>query len=310
MIRLSHSTAMFVLAVAAAAPLACGGAAGAQTLVIENVIGRVVIETGDYDTITVDISGPDDRLAHPTVSGDGVDVRIDGGVHNPGLRCRGGDQSPTIGLRNASAAPLSAYPQIVVRAPVGTSLELGGAGLFADIGDVGAARITLSHCGHVHLGDVAGELHILSMGVGEVTAGVVGGGAVTTEGRADVTVAGMNGATQLELNGAGEIEVGFVNGDLSVELNGVGHVTVGELQGALNAASNGTGDIVIEAGHAPHMQAEANGMGAKVTFAGTADTARLEANGFAGVRVDRVVGNLSREANMARIRVRHRGPAR
>jgi len=284
-------------------------AANAQTLVIENVIGRVVIETGAYDAITVDISGPQDRLAHPIVSRDGADVRIDGGVRNPNLRCRGSASAPRLGLGGASAAPLDVFPQITVRAPQGTLLELDGAGLFAEIGDLGAATITLSHCGRVHLGDVAAELNILSVGVGEVTAGSAGGGAVVTEGRGNVTVRAMNGPTQLSLDGTGDIEVGSVIGDLDVDLNGIGHITVGRLEGALDANSNGTGDIIIQAGHAGRMTAEANGMGAKVVFAGTADSARLEANGFASIKVDRVVGNLSREANMARIVVHERGPA-
>ncbi len=301
---MSSRITSFIVATAA---IAIAPAAAAQSLIIRDVAGVIEIETSaDIEDISVELGAASDLVEAPVRRDDDGAVVIDGGMDMVG--CGGGRRSVARargdGLR---ATPVTELQTVTVRAPASVELELRLAAANVTAGDLGALDLTLDGCGRIETGDIDGDVRIENNGVGDITIGDAHAGRISSNGAGIVRAGRLAGASVLESNGVGDIEVAAVLGDLDAEVNGPATIEIGELQGDFRGSANGFGDVIIDEGRAERFNASANGIGASVRFGGVAEDADLSANGFAGITVQRVEGALTREANLARVRVRERG---
>lgn len=240
---------------------------------VRRFIGELTIETGGVDRVEVSF----DPGAHLL---DAPDFDVDDGVLKArqldrfarvSCRTRGDRLQVRIG-RRGEYHDLADYGRLVIRAPAGADVAVGGGALIAEIGDVGDAAVAVDSCGDVSIDAVAGRADLAVNGSGSIETGTVGE------------------ALAAAINGSGDIETGAVDGGLDAAVNGSGDIHVAQVDGDVDAAIRGSGDIVIDAGAAPSLNAVIMGSG-DVRFDGVAGSVDLASFGSGDVIVAEVTGD-------------------
>ncbi len=277
-----------------AAAAAFAAPAAADRLIIEDVVGQLRIETGDFDAITVEVNAETGEA--PNVFRSNGEVRVDGGL--PRADCDGFNlRRPRGGERQT----------VTVQAPRDVTLVIRARRLDVTAGAVAELDARLEGCGDWTIGAVAGDADLRNSGVGHMALGDVGGAATFwLNGTGRITAGSIGQGARLEVNGTGRVAVGAVEGPVHADVNGTGRIAIESLNGDFRGRANGTGDIRIGGGRAPNFVASANGPAADIRFDGIAGDAVLDANGFAGITIRAVEGELRRDANMASIRILER----
>ena len=287
----------------------------ADTLVVENFIGRIEFRESAGSDISVQVSNPGDVSDDPSVSGSGDRVRVDGGHSMRNLNCNTRNGNMRIGRRWGSRHDLSEYPTLIVTAPAGLDLTIDDSAFIAEAGDLGRLDLSMNSCGRFEAGRVSGEAGIGINGSGDVVIASVGGeGRIGINGSGDVDVGDIGGAGSISINGSGDVVTGAFNGPLDISINGSGDVevastlgldigingsgdiTVGELNGRFDASIGGSGDIRVDRGRAEPFDVSIRGSG-DVRFGGTAVNVTVRESGGGDVHIEEIEGSVDWRRN-------------
>jgi len=303
---------------------------GDKTLVIENFVGRVDIQTEEGANLDVREQGNAGSVSYEET---GKTLEIDGGIKKPdSKKCVGyygkfswkSDKSERKG-EFGGYRDLETFPKLLVTAPDDVTLVIRNSILFGTAGNLGAADIEDRHCSKFTMGDIDGALSLSISGSGDFTGGNVGDADVSVRGsgdadfgdarRVDIGISGSGdvtfenvGPASIELSGSGDIELGTVQGSIVVAVRGSGDVNTGDVYGGADLKSSGSSDIEIKSIDGPlsvisrgSSTIEIDGGTAPiaeisvsgsgtVNFEGTADMADLSASGSGDIYIDEVTG--------------------
>lgn len=291
------------LAIAAAAVLAAlAGPAFARSgpeVDIRYAVARVAVIVEDRTDISVEVEQGTSGLPAVTVTRDGANVRIDGGLRRRGLlgangsglrNCRSGPvtaarpgDGASVEVRDVGRVNLADAPMIVIRTPRQVDVDASGA-VFGSVGR-GATSVELgnSGCGGWNVANTAGPVSLSLSGSGDIRVGT-------------------STALDTSISGAGSVTAGATRG-LEVSLSGAGDVVVARLDGPAEISISGAGDVSVRAGTAPSLSISIAGVG-DVDFAGVAGDVDVSLAGAGDVRIARATGSVSRSiAGVGDIRI-------
>jgi len=218
----------------------------APTLTIQNFIGTIDMQTGDYDKITVrDADGADvDQMDANVLIDD------DQSVKNINCRTYKGNVKISIGKRSWLSSKgnyknIDEYPQLRITAPEDTHLVIDKVVIFGDVGDIGSADIKMRSCGDLVLSDVNGHTDLGIAGSGDFTAQNLQSLEVGLAGSGDVKVADIEGSVDIASAGSGDNEIGNIGGDLSYASAGSGDLNAGNILGNAGITTAGSGDVEL-----------------------------------------------------------------
>lgn len=290
----------------------------ADALEIESFIGRIEVRTGSSDRIEVSIDNPGSQADDPVVDQRGGTVMIDGGQSMRNLNCRQRNGNLQIGRGGwgfGNRVSIDEYPTLTITAPESLALELRRSAFLGETGNLGALNISMSSCGRLETGDVAGDARVRISGSGDVYVDEIGGNAVVEiNGSGDVEMTSVGSDMDIGISGSGDVSSGDVDGDVEVSINGSGDVRLGEIaglsvrisgsgdivaqemNGAFGARINGSGDIHVRGGRAEPFEASISGSG-DIRFDGTAVNVTVTESGSGDVHVDDVEGSVNWRRN-------------
>ena len=234
-----------------------------EVVKIENFIGTINWENGA-------LSAEVEKNKKDTSIQKGEIFLIDGGVEDLSKDgCKGyyGRSSWSWGSKSRKGnfggyKNLDSFPVLNLTFPASTNLVIENAIIFTNgRPDVAKADLYFSQCGNVKLGDVSGDLSLISRGStdlefgnaaridieasgsGDVIGGSISGEAkIASRGSSDVKL-GDIGYLSAETSGSGDIEAGKISGPLKASSHGSGNFDVGDISGEFVASSSGSGDI-------------------------------------------------------------------
>lgn len=256
---------------------------------IRHAVARVAVIVEDRADIAVEVEQGTSGLPALTVTRDGANVRVDGGLRRRGLM--GGNGSD---IRNCTAGPanaarpgdgasvevrdigrinLSDAPLIVIRTPRQVNVDASGA-VFGSIGR-GAASVELgtSGCGLWNVANTEGPVSINVSGSGDIRAGT-------------------STALETSISGSGSVTGGATQ-SLDVSVSGAGDVLVARIDGPAEISIAGSGDVIVRAGTAPKLSISIAGAG-DVEFGGVAGDVDVSIAGAGDVSIARATGSVSR----------------
>ena len=256
---------------------------------IRHAVARVAVIVEDRADIAVEVEQGTSGLPALTVTRDGANVRVDGGLRRRGLM--GGNGS---GIRNCTAGPanaarpgdgasvevrdigrinLSDAPLIVIRTPRQVNVDASGA-VFGSIGR-GAASVELgtSGCGLWNVANTEGPVSINVSGSGDIRAGT-------------------STALETSISGSGSVTGGATQ-SLDVSVSGAGDVLVARIDGPAEISIAGSGDVIVRAGTAAKLSISIAGAG-DVEFGGVAGDVDVSIAGAGDVSIARATGSVSR----------------
>lgn len=256
---------------------------------IRHAVARVAVIVEDRADIAVEVEQGTSGLPALTVTRDGANVRVDGGLRRRGLM--GGNGSD---IRNCTAGPanaarpgdgasvevrdigrinLSDAPLIVIRTPRQVNVDASGA-VFGSIGR-GAASVELgtSGCGLWNVANTEGPVSINVSGSGDIRAGT-------------------STALETSISGSGSVTGGATQ-SLDVSVSGAGDVLVARIDGPAEISIAGSGDVIVRAGTAPKLSISIAG-GGDVEFGGVAGDVDVSIAGAGDVSIARATGTVSR----------------
>ncbi len=291
------------------------GSYSADTVSIENFIGRVEIRTGTSSQVSLAISNTGGIADDPQVTQTGSSLAIDGGQSIRNLNCniRGGQMR--IGRRWSSQHAIADYPLLTITAPASLALQLRDSAFQGTAGDLGSLDLEIDSCGDFETGNIAHDVEISINGSGDVTTRSIGGDVdlgingsgdvglgsvaglahVGINGSGDVRMADVTGNADVAINGSGDVEFGNVAG-LEVRISGSGDVAADSINGALSVRVGGSGNITVRAGRAEPVDISINGSG-DVNFGGTAVNVTVRESGSGDVTIGEVEGNIDWRRN-------------
>ena len=286
----------------------------ADTVSVENFIGRIEIRTGSSSQVSVTISNPGNQAEDPVYNQSGNRVEIDGGQRIRNLNCNNRNGQMRIG-RRFSMHDIEDYPLLTITAPADIAFELSRSAFAGEAGDLGSLDLSMSSCGKFEGGDIQGEAAIRINGSGDVTLGQIGHDAsVDINGSGDVVLSDIGGSASVDISGSGDVQTGSVTGDAIVGINGSGDVEFGEvsglsvhisgsgdveaqsLNGAFDTRISGSGDVQVHEGRAEPFEASINGSG-DIRFGGTAVNVTVRETGGGDIHIDEIEGNVNWRRN-------------
>ena len=256
---------------------------------IRHAVARVAVIVEDRADIAVEVEQGTSGLPALTVTRDGANVRVDGGLRRRGLM--GGNGSD---IRNCTAGPanaarpgdgasvevrdigrinLSDAPLIVIRTPRQVNVDASGA-VFGSIGR-GAASVEIgtSGCGLWNVANTEGPVSFNVSGSGDIRAGT-------------------STALETSISGSGSVTGGATQ-SLDVSVSGAGDVLVARIDGPAEISIAGSGDVIVRAGTAPKLSISIAGAG-DVEFGGVAGDVDVSIAGAGDVSIARATGSVSR----------------
>lgn len=281
---------------------------------VMNFIGRMTIVNGDE----VSIKGADAG----TLSEQGTVWRVDGGEEIKVTSCRENNSRVELSFgswsflgRSGGYKNLDEYPHLKVTLPDTARLTISDSVIYGDAKDLGAADITLNHCGDLVLGSIAqtleleikgsadleaddvGTANIFIRGSGDVSLDEVGDFSLSINGSGDVDVSSINGAATLNTNGSGDIEIDDIDGSLEYRNQGSGDLSIDDLRASTAYISiNGSGDVEIDSGGVDDISITTNGSG-DVSFGGQAGDVKVRSSGSSDVFVKDASGDVRARVN-------------
>jgi hypothetical protein len=144
----------------------------------------------------------------------------------------------------------------------------------ANIGKVGAAKISLAGSGKITFTQVNGPLDLEIAGSGKITGGNAAGN------------------TSADIAGSGSAQVGAVNGGLDIDIAGSGDFTAAKVNGPVKVDIAGAGDVLIGDGVANPLHVDIMGSG-NFTFGGLAIDPDIDALGSGNVKLRAYKGRMN-----------------
>lgn len=287
----------------------------ADTVSIENFIGRVEIRTGDSAEVSVSITNPGDLVEDPQLRQTGTSLAIDGGQSIRNLNCNTRNGTIRIGRRWSGQHEISEYPLLTITAPASLALRLHDAVFQGTSGDLGSLDLAMNSCGRFETGAIAHDVDISINGSGDITTRNIGGDVeigingsgdvvlsdvagtvdVGINGSGDVRVADVSGKAEVGINGSGDVEFGSIAG-LEIRISGSGDVEARTMNGPFSARIGGSGDIAVHGGRAEPFEVSINGSG-DVSFGGTAVNVTVRESGGGDVNIHEIEGTVDWRRN-------------
>lgn len=223
----------------------------ASAVKVDGVYGKldVAVDAGT-DKVTVEVTGPEKRVAEVTVNASRGTLIIEQKNTRNGRNWRGDDDQI----------------QVTIRLPAGTGLEI------EDF--IGDGRV----------GDLRGPLEVDDIVSGSLTVGHVTTAKLSVSGSGKIKVGDIARTLDVEINGSGSVTTGRTEGDVKLEINGSGDIDIARVNGPVAASVNGSGDINLRAGIADPLATAIAGSG-KVTLDGIARNQAFNNNGSGTVKV-------------------------
>ncbi len=269
-VRPNHALAAMILggtAAVALAPLAMAQAPSTgPKLVIEDAIGRFVIERARGNQVGVTIGQPGSGARDlPVVRAfvrDGVTyIASEEAVRRRSTNCRTSGASPAVRIDRGSWINLADLPLIRITAPENVVLVFSDSIGPLRAGALGEANVSLDACFDVEIGNVAGKLNGEIAGSGNFTAGNAGALDFGIAGSGTAVFGNIAGRTEVEIAGSGDVRIGAVNDATAVEIAGSGNVNIlGGRASAFSVSIAGSGEVRF-AGAAQAVSVEIAGAG-------------------------------------------------
>jgi hypothetical protein len=213
----------------------------ASSITVRHALAVLRVSPEDRGDVMVQITNPG-RLATPTMTMDGSQLVIDGGVRDWDVRdCT--NRGDTVSARVSGIVEVSSdeVPVITVRTPRAVRLSAGSA-VRSLISNASSADLHLAGCGETTIGNVDGPLSLALAGSGNASAG-----------RAEQAA--------LKISGSGDLQVGAVEHDVHASIAGSGSIDVGSMAGALTSHIAGSGDIKVHGGTVSNADVSIAGSG-------------------------------------------------
>tara|TARA_R110000868_G_scaffold51823_16_gene163955 strand:+ start:10867 stop:11874 length:1008 start_codon:yes stop_codon:yes gene_type:complete len=287
-----------------------GRSYAADTVSIENFIGRVEIRTGTSSQVSVAITNAGGIADDPQLAQTGSSLAIDGGQSIRNLNCNTRGGQIRIGPRWGTQHDIADYPLLTITAPASLALRLSDSAFQGTSGDLGSLDLEMDSCGRFETGDIAHDVDISINGSGDITTRAIGGDVeigingsgdvvlgtiaglahVGINGSGDVRMADVTGNVEVAINGSGDVEFGDVAG-LEVRISGSGDVSADTMNGPLSVRVGGSGDVSVHGGRAEPVDISINGSG-DVSFGGTAVNVTVRESGSGDVHLERTEGSV------------------
>ncbi|GAA0639333.1 GIN domain-containing protein [Brevundimonas lenta] len=275
-------------AVSAVALAAVAGPALAKgpEVEIRYAVARVAVIVEDRTDVAVEVEQGNSRLPQITVTREGNEVRINGGLRrgsvfggNDGIRsCHNGSgeragEGAWAEVRDIGRVNLADAPLIVIRTPRDVNVNAQGA-VFGSVGR-GATSVDLGNggCGAWDIANVEGPLSLSIGGSGDMRAGT-------------------SSSLEVAIGGSGSVTAGATRG-LDVAIGGSGDVVVARIDGPLDISIGGSGDVNVRDGTSPTVDVSIAGSG-DVQFGGVAGDVDVSIVGGGDVNIARATGSVSR----------------
>lgn len=270
-------------------------AESAPTLKIENFIGVVNIETGNFDKITiVDADGAN-------ITKDGKSISIDDDRETNNVQCRDrkkGLDHLRIGTgggwfkSSKNYKSIRDFPSITIKAPQNTHLIINKSVVFGNVENIGSGDIYMRSCGMMDFADVAGDVDLHVSGIAHVTMGNVGSTDVHVSGATEVELGDVDGFAKIRLSGASNLNMGRIDGGMEFEGSGATDFKAAGVSGGdLSVRVSGSADFTAREGKVKDLYIRASGA-SDALYKGSSVDADLRASGASDVSVRMPSGNL------------------
>ena len=195
-----------------------------RSVIVDDFIGTLNVEVRNGGTISVMVTGPDEKLAD-------IVVRLEGEA----LVVRRGIGSTKV----SQMFDAESYPVVNIQMPSGTPLV---------IDDMD---------GEAHIGDLNAALTIFAASL-DATIGNVRSADIDRLGSGDITIGHVTGALIADLSGSGDITAASA-GSVNIQKRGSGDVTLGPVARKFTANMRGSGDIDVHSAAAADIQKRGSG---------------------------------------------------
>lgn len=280
----------------------------ANSLAIDNFVGRVQITTASVDRIKVDIDNGQGVMQAPTAELAGNVLHVGYDYRQKVRNCSssnnfGAGKKVRLRIKGGSMHDLEAFPSVRITVPQGTELAMKGGAVFGSAQDMGKSYVGINSCGDFRMGNVAGDFGGQINGSGDLSVGNVSGAAdLGINGSGDLETGDISKDASLAINGSGDIDTGAVQA-LQVGINGSGDVKVASVSGPVKVTINGSGDIRVVDGQATPFAVTVRGSG-DVSFGGHAKGVEYNLSGSGDISVKSFEGDLKRIGPKADVQIR------
>lgn len=218
-----------------------------ETLLIENFIGTIKVETREGAPLRVTQSQNDKALRVYEQDGS---LRLDGGIAKPnGEDCEGHYGRYNVSWFNKKEksgqfggyANLDTFPIMTISAPDDVDVIIKNSIPFMTIGNMGALDVNLNYCGNLDIGDLSGNARVSIKGESDVTFGDIQNLDLSIKGSGDVT-AGNADVVTIDLKGSGDIDLKDITA-ADIKSVGSGDIEIEKIRGPLVYISHGSGDF-------------------------------------------------------------------
>lgn len=282
----------------------------ARSVIVDDFIGTLNVEVRSGGTVTVTMTGPEDKLADIAVRLEGETLLVKRGMGSTKVMERfDAARYPVMNIQMPAGMPLT-IDDMDGQALIGdlnASLTIFAASLDATIGNVTSAEIDRLGSGDISLGHVTGALNADLSGSGDITAASAGSVSIQKRGSGDVDlgpiarefVLNMRGSGDIDVHsalsadiqkrGSGDVRFGTVRGELLYRSAGIGDVDISLVDGPVTIETTNSGKIYIHAGNADPLRVSLAEYG-DFTLDGLAVDPELNVVGASIVKLQAYVG--------------------
>ncbi len=263
-------------------------------LSLSSFVGRLDIETGKYDKISVEsVKGNYNVKPHRIID-------LDGRQNLTSVSCntwnKDDEDLVTLKLAGEKSRPLEDFPLLKIKAPRNVRIEIKNSVIFGRIDDVSAADLDLGYCGDLVIGNISGSLRVNIKGSADLKTGQVDEALLVLKGSGDVEMGDVAGGLTAENDGAGDIQARRIGGFLSYTGTGSGDFEAEALNGRLDVDMKGSGDVTIDNGDADSFKVSVYGSG-DMDFGGRVHQADITLKGSGDIYVYRIEGKVLKDSS-------------
>ncbi len=282
----------------------------ARSVIVDDFIGTLNVEVRSGGTVTVTMTGPEDKLADIAVRLEGETLVVKRGMGSTKVMERfDAARYPVVNIRMPSGMPLT-IDDMDGQAAIGdlnAPLTIFAASLDATIGNVTSADIDRLGSGDISLGHITGALNADLSGSGDIAAASAGAVNIQKRGSGNVDlgpiarefVLNMRGSGDIDVHsaatadiqkrGSGDVRFGTVRGELLYRSAGIGDVDISLVDGPVTIDTTSSGKIYIHAGSANPLRVSLAEYG-DFTLDGLAVDPELNVVGASIVKLQAYVG--------------------
>lgn len=159
---------------------------------------------------------------------------------------------------------LEDYPTLTLSLPTGAKLTVKNSIIFTQgQPDLAEADLSLTHCGKINLGNVAGDVRVEGRGASDLTLKNARSLSSKMSGSGDIKAVDVNfisangrgsgdlevrqaGDVDIETSGSGDVDIDTITGSAIFETSGSGDFEIGSIAGSLDYRSSGSGDLELD----------------------------------------------------------------